>query len=99
MSTVFIISEFISTGLFCLELGELPELIIYSLLAIKRSLTRSSKANYQFLAEQYKYGLRSCFHRKTEDIAIKLTMGVVVHILCGYVTLPLYALVTQVNNN
>lgn len=51
---------------------------------------------YQLLTLQYKYGLRSCFHRKTQDIVIKLVMGVVVHILCGYVTLPLYALVTQV---
>lgn len=47
----------------------------------------------------YKYGLRSCFHRKTQDIVIKLVMGVVVHILCGYVTLPLYALVTQMGTS
>ncbi|KAL7243685.1 hypothetical protein ACSBR1_015990 [Camellia fascicularis] len=31
----------------------------------------------------------------TEDIVIKLGMGLLVHILCGYVTLPLYALVAQ----
>ncbi|XP_073286335.1 MLO-like protein 12 [Primulina huaijiensis] len=43
----------------------------------------------------YKFGLRTCFHRKTEDIVIKLAMGVVIPILTGYVTLPLYALVTQ----
>ncbi|KAI8000949.1 MLO-like protein 12 [Camellia lanceoleosa] len=41
----------------------------------------------------FKFGLRSCFHRETEDIVIKLGMGLLVHILCGYVTLPLYALV------
>ncbi|KAL0003797.1 hypothetical protein SO802_011358 [Lithocarpus litseifolius] len=40
-------------------------------------------------------GIRSCFHKQNEDIIIRLTMGVVVQILCGYVTLPLYALVTQ----
>ncbi|XP_060195303.1 MLO-like protein 12 [Lycium barbarum] len=43
----------------------------------------------------YKYGLNSCFHRKTVDIATRLVMGVLVYFLCGYVTLPLYALVTQ----
>ncbi|KAL3596467.1 hypothetical protein D5086_008104 [Populus alba] len=43
----------------------------------------------------YKFGFRSCFHRRTEDIVIRVVMGVLVHFLCGYVTLPLYALVTQ----
>ncbi|XP_059670303.1 MLO-like protein 12 [Cornus florida] len=43
----------------------------------------------------YKFGLRTCFHRETENIVLKLAMGLLVHILCGYVTLPLFALVTQ----
>ncbi|KAL2494957.1 MLO-like protein 6 [Forsythia ovata] len=47
----------------------------------------------------YKFGLRSCFHRKTEDIVIKLAVGVVVNFLCGYVTLPLYALITQMGSS
>ncbi|KAH9797137.1 MLO-like protein 12 [Citrus sinensis] len=47
----------------------------------------------------YKFGLRSCFHEKTEDIIIKIVLGVVVHMLCGYVTLPLYALVTQMGSS
>ncbi|KAK6149956.1 hypothetical protein DH2020_017481 [Rehmannia glutinosa] len=45
------------------------------------------------------HGLGSCFHRETEDIVIKLAMGVVIPILCGYVTLPLYALVTQMGTS
>ncbi|KAH0985738.1 hypothetical protein GBA52_012915 [Prunus armeniaca] len=48
-----------------------------------------------FIWTWYKFGLRSCFHHETEDIVIRLGMGVIVQILCGYVTLPLYALVTQ----
>ncbi|KAF3674889.1 putative auxin response factor 3-like isoform X1 [Capsicum annuum] len=48
-----------------------------------------------FILFQYKYGLNSCFHRKTVDIVTRIVMGVLVHFLCGYVTLPLYALVTQ----
>ncbi|XVF25736.1 hypothetical protein REPUB_Repub13aG0239400 [Reevesia pubescens] len=47
----------------------------------------------------YKFGLRSCFHRRTEDIVIRVAMGVLVQILCGYVTLPLYALVTQMGTS
>uniref|UniRef100_A0A7N0UHF2 MLO-like protein n=1 Tax=Kalanchoe fedtschenkoi TaxID=63787 RepID=A0A7N0UHF2_KALFE len=47
----------------------------------------------------YKFGLRSCFHQETEDIIIKLSVGVLVQVLCGYVTLPLYALVTQMGTS
>ncbi|KAF3451420.1 hypothetical protein FNV43_RR07515 [Rhamnella rubrinervis] len=47
----------------------------------------------------FKFGLRSCFHRETEDIVIRLALGITVHILCGYVILPLYALVTQMGTS
>nr|DAD21087.1 TPA_asm: hypothetical protein HUJ06_022550 [Nelumbo nucifera] len=47
----------------------------------------------------YKFGLRSCFHRTKEDIIIRIAMGVLVQVLCGYVTLPLYALVTQMGSS
>ncbi|KAJ0453295.1 hypothetical protein HanHA300_Chr15g0588771 [Helianthus annuus] len=40
----------------------------------------------------------TCFHRRTEDIVIRITMGVVIQFLCSYVTLPLYALVTQMGS-
>ncbi|KAI3676941.1 hypothetical protein L1987_86557 [Smallanthus sonchifolius] len=46
----------------------------------------------------YEFGLDSCFHDHTEDIVISITTGVVVQILCSYVTLPLYALVTQMGS-
>ncbi|KAF1884616.1 hypothetical protein Lal_00028497 [Lupinus albus] len=47
---------------------------------------------------QYEFTLYSCFHGTTADIVIRVTMGVVVQILCSYVTLPLYALVTQMGS-
>lgn len=47
----------------------------------------------------YKFGFRSCFHERTEDIIIEFTMGALVQFLCGYVTLPLYALVTQMGTS
>ncbi|XP_006340147.1 MLO-like protein 6 [Solanum tuberosum] len=46
----------------------------------------------------YEFGLKSCFHDHTEDIVIRMTMGVLIQILCSYVTLPLYALVTQMGS-
>jgi len=46
---------------------------------------------------QYQFGFHSCFHRQPAEIALGIGMGIIVHFLCAYVTLPLYALVTQVN--
>ncbi|KAK9068655.1 hypothetical protein SSX86_012770 [Deinandra increscens subsp. villosa] len=46
----------------------------------------------------YEFGLKSCYHDHTEDVVISVTTGVVVQILCSYVTLPLYALVTQMGS-
>ncbi|XP_038900736.1 MLO-like protein 12 [Benincasa hispida] len=43
----------------------------------------------------FEFGIKSCFSRRKEDIAIRIGMGLGVQLLCGYVTLPLYALVTQ----
>ncbi|KAI3870021.1 hypothetical protein MKX03_002053 [Papaver bracteatum] len=48
-----------------------------------------------FAWTSYEFGLRSCFHAHLEDIIIRISMGVLIQILCSYVTLPLYALVTQ----
>ncbi|KAF3673978.1 putative auxin response factor 3-like isoform X1 [Capsicum annuum] len=39
--------------------------------------------------------LLASFHSSSIDIVTRIVMGVLVHFLCGYVTLPLYALVTQ----
>ncbi|KAK2643313.1 hypothetical protein Ddye_025076 [Dipteronia dyeriana] len=47
----------------------------------------------------FEFGMKSCFHEHIEDIIIRITMGVVIQILCSYVTLPLYALVTQMGSN
>nr|AYN79037.1 Mlo2 [Hevea brasiliensis] len=47
----------------------------------------------------WKIGSGSCYHDRKEDIAIKVTMGVIIQVLCSYVTLPLYALVTQMGSS
>ncbi|XP_051120813.1 MLO-like protein 6 [Andrographis paniculata] len=46
----------------------------------------------------YEFGLHSCFHEHVEDIVIRISMGILIQILCAYVTLPLYALVTQMGS-
>ncbi|KAE8723443.1 MLO-like protein 6 [Hibiscus syriacus] len=47
----------------------------------------------------YEFSLRSCYHEKLEDIIIRISMGLIIQFLCSYVTLPLYALVTQMGTN
>ncbi|GLT81838.1 hypothetical protein SLE2022_002680 [Rubroshorea leprosula] len=47
----------------------------------------------------WEFGRRSCFHEHTDDLVIRISMGLVVQILCSYVTLPLYALVTQMGSS
>ncbi|XP_068315734.1 MLO-like protein 6 [Pyrus communis] len=51
-----------------------------------------------FAWSTYEFGIKSCFHQRTEDIVIRLSIGVMVQVLCSYVTLPLYALVTQMGS-
>ncbi|KAF4401980.1 hypothetical protein G4B88_017492 [Cannabis sativa] len=43
----------------------------------------------------YEFGLRSCFHDDFNLIILRVALGVVVQFVSAYVTLPLYALVTQ----
>ncbi|KAI3977121.1 hypothetical protein MKX01_042811 [Papaver californicum] len=52
-----------------------------------------------FIYTTYEFGLNSCYHQKMADVAIRISMGIFVQILCSYVTLPLYALVTQMGSN
>ncbi|KAG2332436.1 hypothetical protein Bca52824_003616 [Brassica carinata] len=52
-----------------------------------------------FVWSTYEFTLKNCFHDKTEDIAIRITMGVLIQVVCSYITLPLYALVTQMGTS
>ncbi|KAK6136292.1 hypothetical protein DH2020_029956 [Rehmannia glutinosa] len=46
----------------------------------------------------YEFGYPSCYHENLEDLIIRIAMGVLIQVLCSYVTLPLYALVTQMGS-
>uniref|UniRef100_A0A6N2KW47 Uncharacterized protein n=1 Tax=Salix viminalis TaxID=40686 RepID=A0A6N2KW47_SALVM len=48
-----------------------------------------------FLWIWYSFGLKSCFHDNFDLVIAKVALGVGALILCSYITLPLYALLTQ----
>ncbi|GMH06615.1 hypothetical protein Nepgr_008455 [Nepenthes gracilis] len=52
-----------------------------------------------FLWIWYEFGLKSCFHDRFVFVLIKLALGVSALCLCSYITLPLYALVTQMGSH
>ncbi|XWS75132.1 hypothetical protein CRYUN_Cryun01aG0059100 [Craigia yunnanensis] len=52
-----------------------------------------------FVWSTYEFTINSCYHEHLEDIIIRVSMGVIIQFLCSYVTLPLYALVTQMGTN
>ncbi|XP_031253770.1 MLO-like protein 10 [Pistacia vera] len=47
----------------------------------------------------YSFGLKSCFHANLKLAIVKVSLGLVVLILCSYITLPLYALVAQMGSH
>ncbi|XP_022765350.1 MLO-like protein 6 [Durio zibethinus] len=52
-----------------------------------------------FAWSTYEFSIRSCYHKSLQDIIIRVSMGVIIQVLCSYLTLPLYALVTQMGSN
>ncbi|KAM7260937.1 hypothetical protein ACFE04_026412 [Oxalis oulophora] len=46
----------------------------------------------------YSFNLKNCFHADLELAIIKVILGIAVLCLCSYITLPLYALVTQMGS-
>ncbi|KAH9315725.1 hypothetical protein KI387_024352, partial [Taxus chinensis] len=52
-----------------------------------------------FLWIWYEFGLKSCFHESFVIIMVRIGMVVVVQFMCSYITLPLYALVTQMGSH
>lgn len=44
------------------------------------------------------FGFDSCYHEHTVIIATRIVLAVAVQVICSYITLPLYALVTQMGS-
>ncbi|XAR59772.1 hypothetical protein NMG60_11015736 [Bertholletia excelsa] len=45
------------------------------------------------------FGFHSCYHEHVEIIVVRVVLAVTVQFLCSYITLPLYALVTQMGSH
>ncbi|KAI3517945.1 hypothetical protein L1887_06193 [Cichorium endivia] len=52
-----------------------------------------------FLWTVYEFGIHSCYHESIVQIAVRVGLGVLLHIMCSYITFPLYALVTQMGSH
>lgn len=69
-----------------------PQLVLY---LIHFALFSNAFQITYFFWIWYSFGLKSCFHTDFKLAIIKVGFGVGVLCLCSYITLPLYALVTQ----
>ncbi|XP_078440606.1 MLO-like protein 10 isoform X2 [Wolffia australiana] len=72
-----------------------PDLILFF---IHFTLFQNAFQITYFLWIWYEFGLTSCFNDNLKMISARLGLGVGVQILCSYVTLPLYALVSQMGS-
>lgn len=52
-----------------------------------------------FVFVTLQYGFHSCYHERLEIVIIRVVLAVMVQVLCSYITLPLYALVTQMGTH
>lgn len=73
-----------------------PQLVLY---LIHFALFQNAFQITYFLWIWYSFGLKSCFHANFKLAIIKVALGVGVLFLCSYITLPLYALVTQMGSH
>ncbi|KAJ8762208.1 hypothetical protein K2173_007364 [Erythroxylum novogranatense] len=69
-----------------------PELVLY---LIHFVLFQNAFELTYFFWIWYEFGLKSCFHEDFVVTIMRVTLGLGAQILCSYITLPLYALVTQ----
>ncbi|KAK4390028.1 MLO-like protein 5 [Sesamum angolense] len=69
-----------------------PTLVLY---IIHMTLFQNAFEITYFMWIWYEFGLHSCFHSYFNLAIVRVVIGVIVQIVCSYITLPLYALVTQ----
>ncbi|KAK6926811.1 Mlo-related protein [Dillenia turbinata] len=51
-----------------------------------------------FIWVTWQFGIHSCYHEQVEIIVTRVVLAITVQVLCSYITLPLYALVTQMGS-
>ncbi|KAI4317050.1 hypothetical protein L6164_024961 [Bauhinia variegata] len=74
---------------------EWPQLVLY---LIHFVLFQNAFELTHFMWIWYEFGLKSCFHQDFLLMVVRVTLGIGAQIVCSYVTLPLYALVTQMGS-
>ncbi|GAB2289306.1 MLO-like protein 9 [Dionaea muscipula] len=72
-----------------------PQLVLY---LIHYVLFQNAFEITYFFWIWYEFGLRSCFHSNFPLTIVRVVLGITVQVTCSYVTLPLYALVTQMGS-
>ncbi|KAG5013510.1 hypothetical protein AAZX31_09G179500 [Glycine max] len=72
-----------------------PQLVLH---LIHFALFQNAFQITYFLWIWYSFGLRNCFHADYKLAVVKVALGLGVLCLCSYITLPLYALVTQMGS-
>ncbi|GER43942.1 MLO-like protein [Striga asiatica] len=73
-----------------------PEFILY---LIHLTLFQNAFEITYFIWITYEFGLYSCFHSYFILAVVRVALGIGVQFLCSYITLPLYALVTQMGTH
>lgn len=73
-----------------------PHLVLF---LIHFTLFQNAFQIIYFLWIWYEFGLNSCFHDDVKYIIARICLGVGVQVLCSYITLPLYALVSQMGSH
>nr|GEY39648.1 MLO protein homolog 1-like [Tanacetum cinerariifolium] len=73
-----------------------PQLVLF---LIHFTLFQNAFQMAFFLWTVYEFGINSCYHESMATIAVRVALGVLLHIMCSYITFPLYALVTQMGSH
>ncbi|KAL8240027.1 hypothetical protein R6Q59_013382 [Mikania micrantha] len=73
-----------------------PQLVLF---LIHFTLFQNAFQMAFFLWTVYEFGIKSCYHESMVGIGVRVGLGVIVHIMCSYITFPLYALVTQMGSH
>ncbi|KAG0484748.1 hypothetical protein HPP92_008827 [Vanilla planifolia] len=73
-----------------------PQLILY---AIQFILIENSFKLAFLMWDLYTFGYKSCFHSTFAELAVNLVTSFLVQFICSYMTLPLYALVSQMGSS
>ncbi|KAJ9541945.1 hypothetical protein OSB04_028451 [Centaurea solstitialis] len=73
-----------------------PQLVLF---LIHFTLFQNAFQMAFFLWTVYEFGIHSCYHESILAIGIRVGLGVLLHVMCSYITFPLYALVTQMGSH